>query len=94
MVYDYKLHLVIRTPRACPWEQSVKKRYYFVHKRYRCSRCNAEWYSEDYPLGLNADILDKLNRNGKHQSNEDALRDLEDLIKEDIAPTLPMKKQY
>ena len=22
MVYDYKLHLVIRTPRACPWEQS------------------------------------------------------------------------
>ena len=45
-------------------------------------------------MGLNADILDKLNRNGKHQSNEDALRDLEDLIKEDIAPTLPMKKQY
>jgi len=24
MVYDYKLHLVIRTPRACPWEQSVR----------------------------------------------------------------------
>ena len=23
MVYDYRLHLVIRTPRACPWEQSV-----------------------------------------------------------------------
>ena len=23
MMYDYKLHLVIRTPRACPWEQSV-----------------------------------------------------------------------
>ena len=23
MVYDYKLHLVIRTPRACPWEQSA-----------------------------------------------------------------------
>ena len=22
MVYDYKLHLAIRTPRACPWEQS------------------------------------------------------------------------
>jgi len=22
MVYDYKLRLVIRTPRACPWEQS------------------------------------------------------------------------
>ena len=24
MVYDYKLYLAIRTPRACPWEQSVK----------------------------------------------------------------------
>lgn len=71
-----------------------KKRYYFVHKKYRCSRCNAEWYSEDYPLGLNADILNKLNGKGRHQSNEDALRDLEDLIEEDIAPTLPMKKQY
>ena len=23
MMYDYKLHLAIRTPRACPWEQSV-----------------------------------------------------------------------
>lgn len=23
MMYDYKLHLTIRTPRACPWEQSV-----------------------------------------------------------------------
>lgn len=22
MMYDYKLHLAIRTPRACPWEQS------------------------------------------------------------------------
>ena len=21
-MYDYKLHLVIRTPQACPWEQS------------------------------------------------------------------------
>lgn len=74
-----------------------KKRYYFVHKKYKCSRCKAEWYSEDYPLGLNADILDKLNGK-KHQSNNDALRDLEDLIKEDVAPTraptLPMKKQY
>ena len=71
-----------------------KKRYYFVHKKYRCNRCKAEWYSEDYPLGLNADILDKLNGKGKHQSNENALRDLENLIGEDIAPTLPMKKQY
>ena len=70
-----------------------KKRYYFVHKKYRCSRCNAEWYSEDYPLGLNEDILDKLNKN-KHQSNNDALSDLENLIGEDIAPTLPMKEQY
>ena len=25
MMYDYKLHLTIRTPRACPWEQSDKK---------------------------------------------------------------------
>ena len=25
MVYDYKLHLAIRTPRACPWEQSADK---------------------------------------------------------------------
>lgn len=25
MVYDYKLRLVIRTPRACPWEQSVNE---------------------------------------------------------------------
>ena len=24
MMYDYKLHLAIRTPRACPWEQSVE----------------------------------------------------------------------
>ncbi len=23
MMYDYKLHLVIGTPRACPWDQSV-----------------------------------------------------------------------
>ena len=23
MMYDYKLHLAIRTPRACPWEQSA-----------------------------------------------------------------------
>ena len=23
MMYDYKLNLAIRTPRACPWEQSV-----------------------------------------------------------------------
>ena len=23
MMYDYKLNLVIRTPRACPWEQSA-----------------------------------------------------------------------
>lgn len=72
-----------------------KKKYYFVHKKYRCSRCKAEWCSEDYPLGLNEDILDKLNKN-KHQSNNDALSDLENLIGEDIAPTfqLPMKEQY
>ena len=69
-----------------------KKRYYFVHKKYECKRCNAEWYSEDYPLGLNEDILNKLNK--IHQSNNDALRDLENLIGEDIAPTLPMKNQY
>ena len=71
-----------------------KKKYYFVHKKYRCRRCNAEWNSADYPLGLNEDILDKLNEKGKHQSNENALRDLENLIGEDIAPTLPMKEQY
>ena len=23
MMYDYKLNLVVRTPRACPWESSV-----------------------------------------------------------------------
>lgn len=72
-----------------------KKRYYFVHKQYKCNRCKAEWCSEDYPLGLNEDILDKLNKN--KQSNNDALRDLENLIGEDIAPTtftLPMKEQY
>lgn len=46
-------------------------------------------------MGLNEDILDKLNKN-KHQSNDDALSDLENLIGEDIAPTfqLPMKEQY
>lgn len=27
MVYDYKLHLIIRTPQACLWEQSVKISY-------------------------------------------------------------------
>lgn len=70
-----------------------KKRYYFVHKEYECKRCHAKWYSEDYPFGLNEDIIDKLNKN-KHQSNNDALRDLDNLIGEDIAPTLPMKEQY
>ena len=25
MMYDYKLHLVIRTPQACLWEQSGLK---------------------------------------------------------------------
>ena len=25
MVYDYKLHLIIRTPQACLWEQSVEE---------------------------------------------------------------------
>lgn len=24
MVYDYKLNLATRTPRACPWEQSAE----------------------------------------------------------------------
>ena len=24
MMYDYKLNLIVRTPRACPWEQSDK----------------------------------------------------------------------
>lgn len=72
-----------------------KKRYYFVHKEYECKRCHAKWHSEDYPLGLNEDIINKLNKN-KHQSNNDALSDLENLIGEDIAPTfqLPMKEQY
>lgn len=70
-----------------------KKKYYFVHKQYKCNRCKAEWCSEDYPLGLNKDILDKLNKN-KHQLNNDALSDLENLIEEDRAPTLPMKYQY
>ena len=31
MMYDYKLHLAIRTPRACPWEQSGD---YHVHTIY------------------------------------------------------------
>ena len=26
MVYDYKLHLAIITPRACQWEQSVARK--------------------------------------------------------------------
>ena len=33
MVYDYKLHLEIRTLRACPWEQSVAEvngKYYNI----------------------------------------------------------------
>ena len=33
MMYDYKLHLAIRTPQACPWEQSEKrasKKLHFV----------------------------------------------------------------
>ena len=29
MVYDYKLHLTIRTPLACQWEQSVKCKWNF-----------------------------------------------------------------
>ncbi len=35
MMYDYKLHLVIRTPRACPWEQSVKSNEEYINDRYK-----------------------------------------------------------
>ena len=57
MVYDYKLHLVIRTPWACPWEQSVTDQYY-PGKIHRCGAarycgkyllCN---YSADSDAGL------------------------------------------
>ena len=32
MMYDYKLHLIIRTPRACPWEQSDLKQSLYEWK--------------------------------------------------------------
>ena len=38
MMYDYKLHLAIRTPRACPWEQSVDGKKKIVHVK-NTGRC-------------------------------------------------------
>ncbi len=42
MMYDYKLHLAIRTPRACPWEQSGERlqTFYQAENAYDCSIIN------------------------------------------------------
>ena len=49
MMYDYKLHLIIRTPRACPWEQSDGNELsFFVYPEFRIykpfKRMNGVYY--------------------------------------------------
>lgn len=64
MVYDYKLHLAIRTPRACPWEQSescidekikdiIRGRSYMDH---------FELVSEYEPTGDQPQAIEKLTK--------------------------------
>ena len=47
MMYDYKLLLVIRTPRACPWEQSgpFQVRPDRLYKLRNGTEVQRDWYS-------------------------------------------------
>lgn len=58
MMYDYKLQLVIRTPQACLWEQSVGGDLYEQEQRFfDLVKSRAEDTVEKWVQSLNCPII-------------------------------------
>ena len=59
MVYDYKLHLIIRTPQACLWEQSVTAILGVPTGEVKKDGSRERFYPSSGPVGSKIDLVDE-----------------------------------
>ena len=55
------------------------KRYVFVHKIYKCTTCNAKWYSIPYPVGIMYDVIKEINKTKKKEERGELLNLMQEI---------------